>query len=67
MPARARRYELLEDFWRQFHRAWGHNASGLYDKRGWDDLRQTAENLHAMGGLERRRMARAELRRVSHD
>lgn len=57
----------IDEFWRQFHRLWGLNATGFYDKLGWDELRQMAEQLHRESGLERRTQARAKLREVPHD
>jgi hypothetical protein len=52
--------ERLEDFWRQLHRLWGLNSSGLYDKQGWHAFATDARELLKDAGLERRRAERLE-------
>ena len=36
---------LQADFWSQFHKLWGQNKDGEYDKREWAKLQNELQNL----------------------
>ncbi len=47
-------WALVWEFWEVFHRVWGQNRAGAYDKRAWGELQRLAMEILRKCGLERR-------------